>query len=154
MLGVTLIAINYTNKTTFKRLHRTCANNKDIEFCLISRTSDQINNTIAQIHLDELDNVNFVEIKNNNVKLALKAGARFLLSKKHVNVVGYLDCHILSDIEFLKTIDLFDKTNFLDAIMKYIEEQSKQTVYQRLLLKNTFSILDFIQTKSRLLHTG
>lgn len=145
-IGIILICYNnekYLNDKYFKGLSNLT---KNIQLCFVNNMSND--NTLEQLETLKENfesKITIIDIKKSkDEETAIKAGVRYFkntMNFKHIGYVHLKDFNDKLDLECLADIIQNNK----DELIKFNLKAVKNKPFHRLLIKNVFSVLDYLK---------
>ncbi|GAA3611979.1 glycosyltransferase [Flavivirga amylovorans] len=145
-MKIGIIIICYNNAVDIgKSLFSGVSNLTDVDLCLVNNGSKDA--TLEKLQeLKEASGLKstIIDIKHNKgYTVAIKAGARYLSNHNDLKLIGYINVNKMNDV--MSLLDLLNAVqHHKEAIIQHHLNVINKHFEQRALLKNTFSVIDYL----------
>jgi len=144
MVGIILIFNNNENILNFDLITQTLNAATELHFCLVNNGStDNTLYLLNEVKQESHNQTSVLDIKKyKSAVFALKSAARYLNSTEKIKHYGYLEIENSNSITILnRLIDSNNDTPIQLNLKHFVNPQE-----DRLIIKNTFFLMDYINT--------
>lgn len=144
-IGIIIVFCNNERDICSSLLDGLLSIENHVQLCFINNGSEDATLDRLEEFKDtcKLDTVVIDIKKNRGVNNAVKAGARYLFNQNELKHIGYVNADKLSTIQDLYALIKIIETNKY-SIIKYNLNTMKSSQIKRLIFKNVFCVLEYL----------
>lgn len=143
-IGTLIIFYNNEKEINNKALNSLSSIPKQSIVCLINNGSNDTTLEKLMALKEITHNLHIIDIKKNKgIQAAIKSGTRYIQSQFNIKHIGYINFEKITNTNKLGYIIKFVNLN-KELIIKICSINQEEKKEQRALIKNTFSIIDYL----------